>query len=274
MHCVKLLICAAITCPALFAPANGQVTFVTDTTAPYDFATVATYTCNTGYGLIGGDVSRSCGGDMSNTTGVWSGVVPTCEGKTKWFQLFTEYLLFSAAITCTSLSAIQDGSILYEPDSTELFSFGSTATYSCREGFFIPRNVNPIRTCLANGTSTVGSWDGAAPQCTGRRSIVVTVKSTFTFYKIIIIIILYVCIFDFCSNYIHNYNEAKVFCSPKQRIAGLFFIHIFVMFFYSYYMFCFDSSYWRNHHLRYGYNSSLRLPDHGLVQLWRWFRTV
>lgn len=83
----------AITCPAISAPANGQVSFATDTTAPYDFATVATYTCDTGYGLAG-DAIRSCGGDMSNTTGVWSGAAPTCEGIHLYIHVFLLLLLF------------------------------------------------------------------------------------------------------------------------------------------------------------------------------------
>ncbi len=70
----------AITCPDLSGPANGQVTFATDTTVPYDFGTVATYTCGTGFGLSG-DMTRTCGGDGSSTTGMWSATAPTCEGK-------------------------------------------------------------------------------------------------------------------------------------------------------------------------------------------------
>ncbi len=40
---------------------------------------MATYSCDIGFGLSG-DVMRTCGGDMSNSTGVWSGSEPTCEG--------------------------------------------------------------------------------------------------------------------------------------------------------------------------------------------------
>ncbi len=47
---------------------------------PFDYSTVAIYFCDTGYGLNGGDLTRSCGGDDSSTTGSWSGTQPTCEG--------------------------------------------------------------------------------------------------------------------------------------------------------------------------------------------------
>ena len=35
-----------------------------------------TYTCNSGYGLVGGDVTRKCGLD-----GQWKGKRPSCKGK-------------------------------------------------------------------------------------------------------------------------------------------------------------------------------------------------
>ena len=59
------------------------MTFSDDHFAPHDFATVATYTCDTGYGLSRGDATSTCGGDGSSTSGIWSGVVPTCEGMYK-----------------------------------------------------------------------------------------------------------------------------------------------------------------------------------------------
>ena len=45
---------------------------------------MATYSCDTGYGLVG-DLSRTC--DSADT---WSGTDPTCESETVWlFILFT-----------------------------------------------------------------------------------------------------------------------------------------------------------------------------------------
>ncbi len=66
-------------CLELITPSNGQVVY-SDLTSPYDFNTMATYVCFTGYGLSGGDEVLSCGGDGSSPNGVWSGVIPTCEG--------------------------------------------------------------------------------------------------------------------------------------------------------------------------------------------------
>ena len=57
-------------CGSLTDPANGQV----DLTAGTTFGQTATYSCNTGYNLVG-DSTRTC-----QATGVWSGSAPTCQG--------------------------------------------------------------------------------------------------------------------------------------------------------------------------------------------------
>ncbi len=68
----------AVICFALVDPINGRVSY-SSAAAPYAAGTVATYSCGDGYGLIGGDVMSTCGGDGSSTNGVWDGVVPTCQ---------------------------------------------------------------------------------------------------------------------------------------------------------------------------------------------------
>ena len=57
-------------CSTLTEPANGQVSHTAGTT----FGETATYSCDTGYNLVG-DNTRTCG-----ATGVWSGCAPTCQG--------------------------------------------------------------------------------------------------------------------------------------------------------------------------------------------------
>ena len=57
-------------CGTLTNPANGQVSHTAGTT----FGQTATYSCNTGYNLVGGS-TRTC-----QATGVWSGSAPTCQG--------------------------------------------------------------------------------------------------------------------------------------------------------------------------------------------------
>ena len=62
------LILAVVDCGNLTDPANGQVN-----TSGTTFGQTATYSCNTGYNLVG-DSSHTC-----QATGVWSGSAPTCQ---------------------------------------------------------------------------------------------------------------------------------------------------------------------------------------------------
>ena len=73
-RCISLhvifIILIVVDCGSLTDPANGQVDLTSGTT----FGQTATYTCNTGYNLVG-DSTRTC-----QTAGVWSESAPTCEG--------------------------------------------------------------------------------------------------------------------------------------------------------------------------------------------------
>ena len=57
-------------CGNLTDPVNGQVSHPAGTT----FGQTATYSCNTGYNLVG-DSTRTC-----QAEGNWSGSAPTCQG--------------------------------------------------------------------------------------------------------------------------------------------------------------------------------------------------
>ena len=56
-------------CRNLTNPANGQVDHTSGTT----FGQTASYSCNTGYKVMG-DGTRTC-----QATGQWSGTAPTCQ---------------------------------------------------------------------------------------------------------------------------------------------------------------------------------------------------
>ena len=64
------LISTGVDCGTLPDPADGQVNHTAGTT----FGQTATYSCNTGYSLVG-DGTRTC-----QATGNWSGSTPTCPG--------------------------------------------------------------------------------------------------------------------------------------------------------------------------------------------------
>ena len=64
------LLLTVVDCGNLTDPANGQV----DHTAGTLLGQNATYSCNTGYNLVG-DSTRTC-----QAEGEWSGSAPTCQG--------------------------------------------------------------------------------------------------------------------------------------------------------------------------------------------------
>ena len=67
--CVFILPSTVVDCSALTNPPNGQIS----TTGGTTFGQNATYSCNTGYNLMG-DNTRTC-----EATGNWSGSAPTCQ---------------------------------------------------------------------------------------------------------------------------------------------------------------------------------------------------
>ncbi|XP_064386669.1 sushi, von Willebrand factor type A, EGF and pentraxin domain-containing protein 1-like [Halichondria panicea] len=69
-----------LVCPDLMDLVNGSIAYDMETIDDRPVDTVATYTCDIGYTLIGNS-TRTCGSD-----GVWSGSDPACEG---WWKTFT-----------------------------------------------------------------------------------------------------------------------------------------------------------------------------------------
>ena len=63
-------ILTVVDCGSLTDPGNGSVTLTVGTT----LGQTATYSCNTGYNLVG-DSTRTC-----QAEGNWSGSAPTCQG--------------------------------------------------------------------------------------------------------------------------------------------------------------------------------------------------
>ncbi len=80
-HCL-LPFTTAITCPPSTAPSNGSVVYssIADENDTYAFDVVATYSCFTGFSLVG-DNTRTCSGDGSSITGAFDGEAPNCEGE-------------------------------------------------------------------------------------------------------------------------------------------------------------------------------------------------
>ena len=80
-------------CGTLTNQTNGHVSQSSGTT----FGHTATYSCNTGYSLVG-DSTRSC-----QATGVWSGSTPTCQRMS--LLMFEQYQLHMHIIYISPLNS-------------------------------------------------------------------------------------------------------------------------------------------------------------------------
>ena len=70
-----------IRCQSLTQPSNGAVTISSGTHGvTLGRGATATYSCNTGYGLVG-QATRTCVVTNGGTTGTWSGSQPACQGE-------------------------------------------------------------------------------------------------------------------------------------------------------------------------------------------------
>ena len=79
-------------CMALSPLVNGQLSYGTDVTAPYDFGTVATHICDTGFGIVG-NVERTCEKFGTSPVGTWSGTATTCGGSDLSVHLNSRFYL-------------------------------------------------------------------------------------------------------------------------------------------------------------------------------------
>ncbi|XP_019863662.1 PREDICTED: CUB and sushi domain-containing protein 1-like isoform X3 [Amphimedon queenslandica] len=120
-------ICKRVNCGPLPHIANGAVSIHPDTR----LGSTATYTCNSGYKLVGND-TRTC---LAN--GKWSGQEPVCR-----------------PVDCGDLDNPMNGWVHISPNTL----FGGQALYRCKLGYELSSDV--VRTCQASG-----QWSGSAPTC-------------------------------------------------------------------------------------------------------------
>src|SRR5207302_158398 len=92
--------CAIVDCGVLTSPTNGTVSTASGTT----YSQNATYTCNSGYMLVGTS-PRTC-----QATATWSGAAPTC-----------------APVDCGALTNPTNGSV----STTNGTTYTQNAVYSC-----------------------------------------------------------------------------------------------------------------------------------------------
>ena len=70
-----------MSCSALSEPENGLIEYSSGLTGDQLFGVTATYTCESGFGLAGGERVRTCEGDGSSPVGNWTGTASLCLSK-------------------------------------------------------------------------------------------------------------------------------------------------------------------------------------------------
>lgn len=70
-----------------------------------------------------------------------------------------------SAKTCAAVMDPESGSVVYDTtaDGSGNYPIGTVATYTCNIGNGL--NGMASRTCVGDGSSTVGDFDGNAPTC-------------------------------------------------------------------------------------------------------------
>ncbi len=142
-----------VTCFDLGNRANSDLTYNDGTSDLRPPGTVATYTCVTGYRIVGttsATITRSC-----LTNGGWSGSDPTCQRELSYANL----CCFSPSVSVTVINCgFLTNPINGAVDTSSGTTFNQMATYSCIPGYMISGAAT--RTCQATG-----SWSLATPTC-------------------------------------------------------------------------------------------------------------
>ena len=151
----------AIHCSPLDILPLGNITYSTGTTKnQYDYGTTATYQCDSGYELTGGDTVRTCTGDGSSPANQWNGTAPICLGN--YFRHSIVYynlmILLSCAAICSDFN-LTNGMITYSSNTIPRLE-GTVATHSCNDGYMLSGGVN--RTCQSDRT-----WNKENITCEG-----------------------------------------------------------------------------------------------------------
>ncbi|EYC25621.1 hypothetical protein Y032_0011g1302 [Ancylostoma ceylanicum] len=124
------------TCPALFAPLGGTVSYSTGSTfGPFNYGTTATLQCTNGFPQ--GSASSTC------INGQWTPTLGTCSS--------TGVNSGNAGGTCTALTTPMFGTVSYTPTgSFGSYTTGTTAILSCNLGYTVSGS--------STSTCSNGAW--------------------------------------------------------------------------------------------------------------------
>ncbi|NXL86505.1 LYAM3 protein, partial [Alectura lathami] len=134
-HCKGRAAGKAVTCSVLTAPEHGEMN-CSHLHGDFTFGSTCDFSCQTGFELMGPE-SHEC-----MAMGTWTGDTPQCK-----------------AISCSLLGSPSHGHLnCSHPHGN--FTFNSTCTFSCEDGF-IQRGAEMLR-CAATG-----NWTSHPPVCEG-----------------------------------------------------------------------------------------------------------
>ncbi len=77
------------------------------------------------------------------------------------------FFILNTAIECPVLPVFANGMIVYATDVTSNFDLGTTAIYSCNEGYTLDLSIGvEVRTCIDDGDNdAVGMFSDQEPAC-------------------------------------------------------------------------------------------------------------
>ncbi len=80
---------------------------------------------------------------------------------------FDVFFILNTAIECPVLPVFTNGMIVYATDVTPNFDLGTTATYSCNDGYTLDLSIGvEVRTCIDDGDNdAVGVFSDQEPAC-------------------------------------------------------------------------------------------------------------
>ena len=76
------------------------------------------------------------------------------------------FIKIITAITCSALSLIEKGVIVYSSNTAEPYDYGTTAVYECDIGYEVTSGDSE-RTCTESALTLEGIWNGTISTCSG-----------------------------------------------------------------------------------------------------------
>ena len=148
-----LLVLPAL-CSSPSSPSNGRVTSTGNSVG-----NTATYTCNTGFELIG-YAEATCTLSMDGNSASFMPAQPICRRKFSMVHACYIYRLLFLAL-CTNASSPSNGEVISAGNSV-----GDTSTYTCNTGFELIGHA--VVTCTQASDRNSATIVPAPPVCQGK----------------------------------------------------------------------------------------------------------